>query len=492
MKLGTRIGLSLLAMAALLVIPTVYGILALREVSGIARLQTRDAEGAMVLGRIRYALAEVESWERIYAALAAQTPDERSNAAARVDEAVELGDLALGRFMGLGFERAGGVRERWDEMKGSVAEARALVEQGRVGAADQLRVESVIPAIDAVGQSLRPVFLELNQRGEEQIVRARDVAGAAYTTTFLASLIAVLLAVGVAAWLTRSILRPVGELRRGMAAVAGGELEPEVGISRSRPDELGDLARSFRTMTVQLAEFDRLKAEVVSIASHELKTPLSVIQGYVALLRDGVLGELSERQRETVVSIGGQSERLGKIIQQLLDVSRFEAGGGRLEPRDLEVRAFLQGLAESFEVLAGQNQIDFGLEVREQVPETIAADPDRLNEVFGNLISNAFKFTPPGGTIRLRAAPAGEGGVEVEVEDTGVGIPEEEISRVFEKFYQLENEAQPKSAGAGLGLAIARELVEAHGGTISAESEVGRGTTFRVTVPAEPPAPKTP
>lgn len=140
-----------------------------------------------------------------------------------------------------------------------------------------------------------------------------------------------------------------------------------------------------------------------------------------------------------------------------------------------------------------QSDIDFRVTVDEAAPRTIQGDPDRLNEVFGNLLSNAFKFTPRNGRIEMQVRPGrSEGGdsAVIEISDTGVGIPQDQIARVFEKFYQVENEAQPKSVGSGLGLAISQEIVEGHGGTIGAESEVGKGTTFRVVLPLQKPVPE--
>jgi signal transduction histidine kinase len=136
-------------------------------------------------------------------------------------------------------------------------------------------------------------------------------------------------------------------------------------------------------------------------------------------------------------------------------------------------------------VLAYQNEIDFKLEAEPTIPDRVLADPDRLNEVLGNLLSNAFKFTPRGGSILVRGW--GENGIAVvEVIDTGVGIPEDMLPRIFEKFFQVDNEAQPRSMGSGLGLAIAQEIAEAHGGTIAAESTEGEGTTFRLSLPVAP------
>jgi signal transduction histidine kinase len=291
----------------------------------------------------------------------------------------------------------------------------------------------------------------------------------------------------IGTWLTRGVLRPIHELRVGMSHVAEGDFEPDVRLPLERPDEVGDLARSFRSMAEQLQELDRLKAEFVSVASHEIKTPLSVIRGYVTLLADGIYGGVNDEQKKTLEAVSAQTDRLARLVHRLLDISRFEAGGGRLELREIALRPFFDDLTSDFRVLARQNGIDFPVRVGEDLPETIVADEDRLSEVLGNLLSNAFKFTEQGGSIRVDAA-ADDGGIRIMVEDSGVGIPPDKLPRIFEKFYQVENEAQPRSVGSGLGLAIAREIVEAHGGTIGADSEVGRGTRFVVHLPVRPSA----
>jgi signal transduction histidine kinase len=337
--------------------------------------------------------------------------------------------------------------------------------------------------------SLTPIGQAINDAGITELQRAEGIARSGATTTFLSLAVALIGALLIGAWTGGKLLRPIRELRRGMSRVAKGTFSTKLPIPLDRPDEIGDLARSFTVMSRELAVLDRLKAEFVSVASHELKTPLSVIRGYVSLLRDGVYGPVSADQQKVLGSVGDQTDRLGRLIQQLLDISRFEAGVGRLEVHPIDLRAFLDELAVSFEALAAQNEIDFAVIVDESLPATIEGDADRLNEVVGNLLVNAFKFTPRHGRITLRAFPGpdADGGVSIEVADTGVGVPADQLPRVFEKFYQVENDVVPKSIGTGLGLAIAKELTEAHGGKISAESWLGRGTTFRMELPPRPP-----
>lgn len=493
MKLRERLVFTFVVTALILVAPTMYGLFALRELRQVAyNLSTRDAVGALSLGRLQAAFEEAESRERIYLALAGTSaPDDRETARLRVEQSIASIDAELDRLRAGGYRvPAAGAVAAWEHLLAAIAEEQRLVESGDVQAADAYRDEVVNEAFEDMDRALDPIGAAINRAGAEQVAQARDIATRAATTTLVALTAALIVALAIGGWAGRSLLRPIRQLRRGMSAVAAGNFEPDLDIDPTRGDEIGDLARSFRRMTEQLAALRKLEAEFVSVASHELKTPLSVIKGYVTLLRDGIYGEVPESHVKILGSIDDQADRLARLIQRLLDISRFEAGGGRLEIQTVALRPFLADLATSFEALAFQNEIDFRLEVDDSLPEQMEGDPDRLNEVVGNLLSNAFKFTPRHGEIRLRArraeAEAGEG-VTIEVVDTGVGIPEDKLPRVFEKFFQVENEAQPRSVGSGLGLAISREIVEGHGGTIGAESEVGKGTTFRIFLPLRPP-----
>jgi len=297
-----------------------------------------------------------------------------------------------------------------------------------------------------------------------------------------ALVLALLVAAIIAILLTRSISQPILDLRTGMAAVADGDFEYRLAVPPDRNDEFGTLSRSYREMTRQLSELDKLKAEFVSVASHELKTPINVMIGYLQLLDEGVYGQLTPKQQDVHRTLVVQANTLLRLVKQLLDVSRFEAGGGRLEPRPIAVDHLLTELESAFHVLAMQREVHFRVERQEGVSDEVYWDLDRINEVLGNLLSNAFKFTPKGGTVELSFASA-ESGVVIKVRDTGAGIPPEQLPRIFEKFYQADNQASARAAGTGLGLAIAKQIVEAHGGSIRCESTVGVGTTFIIRLP---------
>lgn len=486
MKLAQRLTLTMVAITVILVAPTVYGLRSLQELRDVAyNLNTRDAVGALTLGRLQTAFRELDSQQRVFVSFPdEQEPQNRVNAAMASVEA----ELARLRDTGYGAV-TGPAEQAWARLREAVLEEQRLVREGLVTAASEHRENVVNPAVQEMDRTLDPIGRAINVAGAIELERAQEIATRASTTTLLALAISLLMALLIGIWTGQNLVRPVSELRRGMAAVAEGDFEQKLEISSHRPDEIGDLARSFALMARDLAALDRLKAEFVSVASHELKTPLSVIRGYVSLLRDEVYGSVTPEQKKILGSVGDQTDRLGRLIQQLLDISRFEAGVGRLEVKRFDLRHFLDEFAVSFEALAVQNEIDFEVSVAPDLPETIDGDSDRLNEVFGNLLANAFKFTPRGGRIVLRARTMGgeSPGILVEVSDTGVGIPSEQLPRIFEKFYQVENEAQPRSLGTGLGLAIAKEIVEAHGGTITAESAMGKGTCFRVFLPLRPP-----
>ncbi|MDB4952406.1 MAG: Signal transduction histidine kinase [Gemmatimonadetes bacterium] len=489
MSLRLRVMLSLLAITAILLVPALYAATKLGELYNIAgTLRTRDAEASLALGRLQSSLKDAHSASRVYVAVFnGLKPEQQRDLQRQLRSGVAGVDRQLRVLDEAGYTAlVGQVRRRWDSVRAGIAQQQALVLRGDTASAGQVGRTTVEPGMEGFDPLLDQISHAIETDSRGRVSDAQEAADAGGTGTMIALGIALLASILIGLLLSRSVLRPIYELQRGMATVTKGDLAPRVRIPRDRADELGDLARSFEGMTRQLKELDRLKSEFVSVASHEIKTPLSIIRGYVSLLIEGIYGALSEQQTKTLQSVSDQTDRLTRLVHRLLDVSRFEAGGGRLELREVEVVPFVEELTEGFKVLAMQKGIDFQVHLAADLPGALLADPERLNEVLGNLLSNAFKFTPQGGRIVLSAARQGDG-LAVEVQDTGVGIPADKLPKIFQKFFQVENDAQPRSVGSGLGLAIAREIVEAHGGTISAESEERKGTRFRVALPARPP-----
>jgi signal transduction histidine kinase len=349
--------------------------------------------------------------------------------------------------------------------------------------AESISANTIAPALRDADHQLSPAELLLRSRTSDRVLEAEEAVAEAQRITLAALAIAILLATATALWLTRSISQPVVALEAGMRAVADGELDHRLGLRTDRRDDFGRLALSFQEMSRQLAELDKLKAEFVSIASHELKTPINVILGYLQLMQDGIYGPLSNKQTEVLTTIESQGKTLARLAAHLLDVTRFEAGGGRIDPRPVQLAEVLQDLERAFHVLAVQRGVDFRVSLQPGLPAEVQWDVDRMNEVMGNLLANAFKFTRAGGTVELSATPSDDH-VQIVVRDTGAGVPPEHLPHIFEKFFQADNQASASAKGTGLGLAIAKTIVSAHGGSISVDSTLGKGTTFSISLPA--------
>lgn len=365
----------------------------------------------------------------------------------------------------------------------------AAVREGRPSEADTLAAKVVQPTLLELERQIVIQERAIRERANTRAFRAGAAVETMRVVAGLSLAVALVVAALIAVLLTRSISRPVRELDDGLAAVADGDFDRTLAIDTSRGDEFGRLAESYRVMTRELKALDRLKAEFISVASHELKTPINVIIGYLQLITEGVYGPVSDKQREVLGTVTTQAQTLTRLVKQLLDVSRFEAGGGRIEPRSFPLDVFVAELRQAFHVLALQRDVKFTTQVRGEPAGEVFWDHDRMNEVLGNLLSNAFKFTPAGGTVDLTVEPDGAAELlhaprlKLTVRDSGAGIPPEQIPHIFEKFYQADNQNAANQTGTGLGLSIAREIVRAHGGEIECTSSLGEGTTFTIRLP---------
>ncbi|MCK6507499.1 HAMP domain-containing histidine kinase [Myxococcota bacterium] len=248
-----------------------------------------------------------------------------------------------------------------------------------------------------------------------------------------------------------------------------------------RPGAGGAFALMLRDITAQ-RELDQLQREFLSVITHELKTPLTAIEGYARLLQRGKAGPLQDRQREFVDTIAGQSAVLKTMVQNLLDTSRLEDGRLPIERQRVELARLVEDLAATWRGGAASQEIALRAEAQGAQGVYLEADPFRLQQVVGNLVGNALKFTPRGGHITLRARGTESHGI-LEVEDTGRGIPADKVDRIFEKFFQVERGDTRVAGGAGLGLYICKQLVEAMEGSISVRSTEGRGSCFTILLP---------
>jgi len=241
------------------------------------------------------------------------------------------------------------------------------------------------------------------------------------------------------------------------------------------------LLKSERSRNEELRKLDRMKGEFIALVSHELRTPLTSIRGYLELLlEDPELGELSQMQRDFLGVVDRNSDRLMRLVEDLLLTAQAEPGRLQLTASEVDLGLLAADCVSGCAPTAAARDIEL-VAVADGAP-TISGDPTRLGQVLDNLVSNALKFTPPGGRIEVRAFAHGEG-ARIEVADSGTGIPADEQAHLFSRFFRTERAHRDAVTGAGLGLSITKALVEAHGGKISFDSAEGRGTTFRVDLP---------
>lgn len=281
-------------------------------------------------------------------------------------------------------------------------------------------------------------------------------------------------------FVVRGIHRSLGSLMSATSAVAAGKFGFELPVVGS--DEISQLARAFNKMSANLAVLDRMKADFINVVAHELKTPLTVIKGYAGALRSTLHPRFQDKEVAGYLErIDHEADLLSRRVSELLTYGVIEAGQLTLEPRDVMTEGFLLLVAEAFRPIAAERRIDFVVDIDPAVPPVFKGDPDRLNQVLLNLLDNAFKYTPEGGRVWLEGRVR-EGMLEVSVRDTGPGIPAEQLQTIFEKYARVRSSSGGRG-GTGLGLAVARGIVLAHGGTIDAQSELGKGSSFRIRLP---------
>jgi two-component system OmpR family sensor kinase/two-component system sensor histidine kinase BaeS len=272
---------------------------------------------------------------------------------------------------------------------------------------------------------------------------------------------------------------PLADVMAALDAVADGDLS--VRVDESARGEFGRMARSFNRMAAELESAEQNRRNLTADVAHELRTPLHIIQGNLEGMLDGVY----EPTKEQITATLDETRLLARLVSDLQTLSLAEAGKLHLHVQPILIPDLIEDTVTGFSLMAGENGINLEKTLSGTEGQlTITADPDRLSQVLNNLVANALRYTPRGGSIRLKAAPSA-GGVTLTVEDTGSGIPPEDLPFVFDRFWKAEkSRSRHEGTGSGLGLAIARQLVQAHGGTIRVESQPGQGTRFTITLPA--------
>lgn len=300
--------------------------------------------------------------------------------------------------------------------------------------------------------------------------------------------IAVILALILVNWLSKGVVRPLGQMRETAMAMAEGNYDRRVVVSTN--DEIGDLGHSLNILTNNLGEFvrqtermEKLRRDFVANVSHELRTPLTIIRGYSEALLDGTISDPTEL-RKYYRLIRDEAERLERLNSQLLELSRLQ-GRAVLEMEELPLADLAQGALHLFQHNAEQKQIELCFHRGETIP-LIYGNGDLLTQLLVILLDNAIKFSAPGSRVTIGVDRDGQQ-VVLTVADTGIGIPEADISYIWERFYKVDKSHSRNSCGTGLGLALAREIILLHNAKPEVVSQLGQGTIFYITFPAAHP-----
>ena len=397
-------------------------------------------------------------------------------------------DLRL-RF-GLGSDTAKGIAF-YPADDPSTFSASLTAEPGRGQARDSVSYTEIFKFEDSAG--VQPTWYLEVSLSAPYTTRSSTIASVVGFLIFTAT-VALLLAIVVSAFLARRFTKPLRRLTDAARALAEGDLARRVPAERALTGglELSELSHQFNAMADQVEETmevirrDRdISREFLADVSHELRTPLAALRTFNELLREKA-GDDPAARVEFLEASAQQIERLDWLAQNLLELSKLDSGLVRLDLRPDDLRATILSAVEQAQVSAVRRGIDLTTELPD-APLVTRHDPQRLGQVLINLIGNALKFTPRGGSVRVTLVSHLRG-ARIQVSDTGVGIGTNELPHVFERFYRGSGANEARSSGSGLGLAIVRSIVEMHNGRVMVESRVGSGTTFTVTLPADPRA----
>jgi signal transduction histidine kinase len=340
---------------------------------------------------------------------------------------------------------------------------------------DNNGVEWLFIGVEAEFSELGDAIIIADERPNRTLQGALAQFGSALGIPILQSAVTgLVIALVLAAVISNTIARPLQNFARAAKAVAQGDYSQAVPVEG--PLEIRAVAEAFNQMTEEVQKTHQSQRDFLANVSHDLKTPLTSIQGYSQAIMDGAIKDPT-RAAEI---ISDEASRLTRMVTELTDLARLQAGAAGMRMSAIDVGQTVQSIAQRLSVVAQKKGITLHTDV--QPAPVIAGDGDRLAQVFTNLISNAISYTPEGGRIRVTVTPS-RGGVAISVRDTGIGIPLHEQERIFERFYQVDKTRGPRR-GTGLGLAITREIVQAHGGEVSVSSPgEGHGSTFTVWLP---------
>lgn len=297
-------------------------------------------------------------------------------------------------------------------------------------------------------------------------------------TLWIAGILGAVLALFLGALFTRHIMAPLGEVTTAAKRVARGEsLKPVIPRGTSELAELGD---SFNTMADTINRDREVRQNMMADIAHELRTPLAVLQANIEAMQDGVI----EKTPENLGTLHQETLLLARLVEDLRTLSLAESGQLKIRTRVTDMGKLTSQIVDAIRPQFASKKIGLTIRQQDHLP-SIEADPDRIEQVVRNLITNSLHYTPEGGSVTVNLESDREG-VTTSVSDTGPGIAPEDLQRLFDRFYRVDRSRSRSTGGSGLGLAIVKQLVEAHGGRVWATSQVGKGSTFSFRLPTSP------
>ena len=326
-----------------------------------------------------------------------------------------------------------------------------------------------------VKQTLAELYISSDPTAEPYVAPFLRLSATINRSLLLGGSVAIAIGLLLTFILSRRMTSPIGALAKAARRLGHGDLSQRVRLQGE--GEVAALGQAFNSMASDLEYAEQLRRNMVADVAHELRTPLSNIQGYLEAIRDGIV----EPNVTTIHSLSEEVALLSRLVNELQELSLAEAGELKLVYQAENVGNLVRQAATLRQPQMTAKAISLSLDVPDDLPP-VNIDWQRVNEVLHNLLENAVAHTPKGGTINIAAAPKGKW-VEVTVSDTGEGIPAKDLPHIFERFYRVDKSRARATGGSGLGLTIAKRLVEAHGGTITAQSELGKGSRFSFTLP---------
>ncbi len=333
-------------------------------------------------------------------------------------------------------------------------------------------------SLDVLHANLRDFISGTEQSIKRSMAEAGHRMSKSANVAYVLTAVTLLIALGAAVFITRAITKPIGVLIQGTDQIAGGKFTP---IEVRTQDEMSLLARAINDMSAKLQSNEKMRTEMMHHISHELRTPLQAMTSALNLMADQRYGTLNKEQTRLTEFLREGINKITAFSHQFLDISKIESGAMQYDFAPTDLVSVLVPVIEEAKLIALRKNISLTVNAA-PIPK-VKGDASKLPQVFSNLLSNAIKYTPERGRVHVEIGRS-KFGVSVSVTDSGVGIAPEDLPNIFTKFYQAKNADKASTRGTGVGLALVKALVEAHGGRVFAESTVGQGTTFTVELPA--------